>query len=100
MPREIAAGRSTVRGHLASDDHADQSGPRAAAEASGRTPIGRCALDRFHHGDMSRLVEADLTTARKLDLRYRSPASVLNLRTVNALLFKPPHFRREVIAHE
>jgi hypothetical protein len=44
------------------------------------------ALARFHYGRVSGPVEADLATARKSDLRYRSPASLLDPGTFNALI--------------
>ena len=47
-----------------------------------------------------RLVDADRTASWKLELRHRSPASFLNLGTVNARLRKPLHLTGEVIAHE
>jgi len=49
---------------------------------------------------MPRLIQTDLPSTGKLDLRYRTPSSFLNYRTVDALLEQSLHLGTEVIAHE
>ena len=48
---------------------------------------------------MSGLVQADLATSRKTDLGHGSPASLLDLGTLNASLAKCSHLTGKVVAH-
>ena len=46
------------------------------------------------------LVQTNLSPSWESDLRHGSPASLLDLGTLNASLSKCPHFVREIVAHE
>jgi hypothetical protein len=49
---------------------------------------------------MLRLIQADLPSTRKLNLRHRTPSGFLYFRTVDAFVEQCLHFGAEVIAHE
>jgi hypothetical protein len=58
------------------------------------------ASARFHHRRVFGLVETDLATAGKSDLRHRTPTRFLDGRASNTLRFEPLHLGREVVAHQ
>ncbi len=67
---------------------------------SARDRPGSSALVRFHHRRMLGLVQTNHTAPWKSDLGHGSPASLLDLGTLNTSVSKCPHVAREVIAHE